>query len=356
MMKNSIYIFFAIAFMILFVSESKVQAQDIHFSENYATPLMINPAMTGLFNGQVRVTGIYRNQWRSITQDAPFQTIGASVDIDAFKGIRAYDRISLGMMLYSDKAGDSQFSTNHINLSMSYNVSFGIHSEHALSVGAMGGFAQRSLSYTSLQFGSQFDGTGYNATIPSGEELTFANDNIFFADVSSGILYYYAPNERTNIYAGLGIYHMNRPSVNFIDGNFDRLQAKSSFQAGGRFSLGKDFDLVPSAYFLKQGPNMKLDVGTFFLFLFERSRSGEKAVGFGVFSRINGDEYDYIASDAVIGALRLDINDITIGTSYDFNISTLKNGGTNGRGAVEIAVIYTSPARNRNRVLHCPRF
>jgi len=108
----------------LFLNSHKVSAQDIHFSENYATPLMINPAMTGLFNGQVRVTGIYRNQWRSITQDAPFSTIGASVDLDAFKGIRAYDRISLGLMLYSDKAGDSNFSTNHINLSAAYNVSF----------------------------------------------------------------------------------------------------------------------------------------------------------------------------------------------------------------------------------------
>jgi len=148
---------------------------------------------------------------------------------------------------------------------------------------------------------------------------------------------------------------MNRPSVNFIENNFDRLQAKSSFQVGGRFSLGDSFDLVPSAYFLKQGPNMKLDIGTFFLFLFERSRSGEKAVGLGIFSRINGDEYDPIASDALIGALRIDIDDITIGTSYDFNISSLKDG-TSGRGAVEIAVIYTSPARNRNRILHCPRF
>lgn len=353
-MKKILHII-AVALCCLLTSDSEVQAQDIHFSENYATPLMINPAMTGLFNGQVRVTGIYRNQWRSITEDAPYSTIGASIDMDAFKGVRAFDRISLGLMLYSDKAGDSQFSTNHVNLSMAYNVSFGINSVHSLSVGAMGGFAQRSLNYSALTFGSQFDGSGYNGTLPSGEENNLTNNNITFMDVSSGLLYYYAPSERMNIYGGLGIYHMNRPSVNFIDGNFDRLQAKSSMQIGGRFAIAKDFDLVPSAYFLKQGPNMKLDVGTFFLFLFERSRSGEKAVGLGVFSRVNGDEYDPIASDAVIGALRLDLNDITIGTSYDFNVSSLKEG-TNGRGAVEIAVIYTSPARNRNRVLHCPRF
>ena len=42
------------------------QAQDPHFSQFFSSPLTINPAFTGKFNGSFRVTGNYRNQWPTI--------------------------------------------------------------------------------------------------------------------------------------------------------------------------------------------------------------------------------------------------------------------------------------------------
>ncbi|HOA38555.1 MAG TPA: type IX secretion system membrane protein PorP/SprF, partial [Flavihumibacter sp.] len=37
-----------------------LKAQDPHFSQFFASPLTLNPAYTGKFNGTVRVSGNYR--------------------------------------------------------------------------------------------------------------------------------------------------------------------------------------------------------------------------------------------------------------------------------------------------------
>ena len=69
--------FCAIALLLFFFAAT--QAQDIHFSQFYASPLTLNPALSGFHDGTFRVAGIYRNQWRSVT--TPFQTYGASFDM-----------------------------------------------------------------------------------------------------------------------------------------------------------------------------------------------------------------------------------------------------------------------------------
>jgi hypothetical protein len=43
------------------------QGQDLHFSQFYEFPLLRNPALAGIFNGNFRFTGAYRNQWQSVT-------------------------------------------------------------------------------------------------------------------------------------------------------------------------------------------------------------------------------------------------------------------------------------------------
>ena len=47
----------------------KTTAQDPNFSQFYSSPLTLNPALTGKFNGVLRATGTYRNQWPEISHD-----------------------------------------------------------------------------------------------------------------------------------------------------------------------------------------------------------------------------------------------------------------------------------------------
>ncbi len=42
-------------------------AQDIHFSQFFETPLLRNPALAGIFTGDIRAQGVFRDQWNSVT-------------------------------------------------------------------------------------------------------------------------------------------------------------------------------------------------------------------------------------------------------------------------------------------------
>ena len=54
-------------------------AQDIGFSQFYDQPLLRNPALAGIFTGDIRLTASYRNQWQSVTE--PYRTFGLSSEI-----------------------------------------------------------------------------------------------------------------------------------------------------------------------------------------------------------------------------------------------------------------------------------
>src|SRR4029079_16868791 len=42
-------------------------AQDIHFSQFFQAPLLRNPSLAGIYTGDIRVQGVYRDQWNSVT-------------------------------------------------------------------------------------------------------------------------------------------------------------------------------------------------------------------------------------------------------------------------------------------------
>lgn len=54
--------------LLLFVTGAQaLRAQvDPHFTQYYVYPSWLNPALTGAFDGDYRISGIYRNQWGNI--------------------------------------------------------------------------------------------------------------------------------------------------------------------------------------------------------------------------------------------------------------------------------------------------
>ena len=74
---------FTLALLISVISNS--WGQDIHFSQFYAAPHTLNPALTGSFDGDWRFAGNYRNQWKSVTE--PFKTLALSADANEFNDL-----------------------------------------------------------------------------------------------------------------------------------------------------------------------------------------------------------------------------------------------------------------------------
>src|ERR1700757_2967921 len=96
-----------------------LRAQDPHFSQFFSSPLTLNPAFTGKFNGTVRIAGNYRNQWPTINR--AYQTGTASVDFPIMKKQIDYrDTWGIGLMGYSDKSAAGAVSFNYVSFSTAF--------------------------------------------------------------------------------------------------------------------------------------------------------------------------------------------------------------------------------------------
>src|SRR5687767_3318205 len=80
-------------------------AQDPNFSQFFSSPLTLNPALTGKFDGTFRIAGNYRNQWPTINE--AFVTKTASIDFGILKNRLAdIDQLGVGILGVTDRAGD----------------------------------------------------------------------------------------------------------------------------------------------------------------------------------------------------------------------------------------------------------
>src|ERR1700709_746181 len=95
-------------------------AQDIGFSQFYEQPLLRNPALAGIFTGDVRLVASYRNQWQSVT--IPYRTFGLSTEIKLPIDLVPDDNITIGLQLIKDVAGTSEFSTTQILPAVNYSL------------------------------------------------------------------------------------------------------------------------------------------------------------------------------------------------------------------------------------------
>jgi type IX secretion system PorP/SprF family membrane protein len=349
-----------------------VQAQDIHFSQFYMSPLNLNPALTGVMNSQVRVVGNYRNQWASVLKSNAFATYSASYDQKIPVG--RYDYFGIGGTFWGDKAGQLDFKTLQAKISASYSKRMGGYrsKSHYLVVGVEGGIAQRSIDLTAAQWGSQHDGEGgFNGLQPSGEN--FDNDNFIFPDLSAGLLWFTVFDERSNFYIGGAFSHLNRANQSFDSTQDLPLYSKLTLHAGGEFMGGGKIGLVPGVVALFQGPSFELNAGTSLKFLLGQGRSGDnQSFQIGVWSRLANrvnrviapssdpdqppsvTESTSIWADAIIISTRFDYNDFGIGFSYDLNVSKLKPA-SNGNGAFEFSIIYKIRGEEK-RDVYCPNF
>src|SRR4051812_45005783 len=88
---------------------SFLHAQDIHFSQFNASPINLNPALAGVFDGDYRFAGNYRNQWLAIP--VPYKTYSLSTDMKLPYKI-GKGALGAGILFNTDKAGDSEFGTH----------------------------------------------------------------------------------------------------------------------------------------------------------------------------------------------------------------------------------------------------
>ena len=192
-----------------------VKSQDIHFSQYWMTPLVQNPAHAGS-EEHMRTILNYRDQWKSIA--TPYRTVNASFDMALSKLSQRTGYWAGGIHIFNDKAGESEMGQFQANLDMAYHVTLSEYS--TLGAGIMVGYTQRTINYSGLKWGSQFDGYAYNSALAPGEQS--GTDKLSYADLGGGLLWKYKKGERymtgndqRQASLGVAVYHPHQPDYSF---------------------------------------------------------------------------------------------------------------------------------------------
>lgn len=318
-------------------------AQDPNFSQFFASPMTLNPAFTGKFNGQFRVAGNYRNQWPTINN--AFTTYTVSADASVLKNnIPEIDQFGVGVMGFSDQSGNGILKNNYFGISTAYHKGLDENGYNQIGAGFQGTFVNKRLDITNLKFEDQLTSLGFTGVT---SEVFSANQiSLSYFDLNAGILFNGTSNGSNNYYAGVSMYHINRPKETFQGGQFF-IPSRVTFQAGGMLPIG-EFDGVHfSANHSRQ------------------ANATNTVIGGAYMLNLNGDSYAptnlYLGSwfrfgDAIIPYVGLEFGEFHFGATYDVNMSSLKPA-SNMRGGAEISLIYIKQPRDPNaKKLNCPKF
>jgi len=190
-------------------------SQDVHFSQYYASPLSLNPALTADINGMFRATFNYRSQWFTIptlNASAPYQTYQASFDMPVLRERLGNDAFGFGGMFYADKAGDGALSTITGLASVAYHKAVDRYGRARLSLGMQAGIVSQQINFTNLIFEKELDSYGFNTSLPNGEN-TYGYHTVVYPDVNVGALWTHAASDKVRYYLGFAMDHLSRPRV-----------------------------------------------------------------------------------------------------------------------------------------------
>lgn len=339
---------------VLLMLSLQVCAQDPRFSQYYAAPYSLNPAMTGVFNGQWRTTANYRDQWNSVLGGVPFRTY--SVSGEYRYALASDDYVAFGVGAMHDEVGTAQYQQNKAHLGFAFlkQLAGGRNrNQQYLSAGAQVGFGQNSLDYGNLWFSRQFDSGTERPDFSAGNGENFDKTNTpLFGDFNAGLLWYTVTRNDGFFYVGAAGHHLNEPNISLLSTNEGKLYRRWSAHTGGQLPLNETFSILPGAQVMLQGPSMEMDLGMNIRYF--NNDLNELALRAGVWTRLANKSDKGIHADAVTLVAMLELNRWMLGLSYDLTVSSLARAN-NTRGAFEVSLTYFHPEHRRSRVT-CPRF
>ena len=323
-------------FIFILLTSAFVNAQDIHFSQIQESPLWLNPANAGFYNGYIRAIANYRSQWAAMGN--AYQTMAISVDA-AFKNSKKKSYLGVGLFVFNDKAGAAKLGTTQAQLHG--NVVIKASKQSKIAGGIFAGFNQSSGNYAALTYASQFNGKDIDGTLPTNENPGY--NSFVSIDAGAGVNYEYTNASvnmvRDNIFSikvGGAVHHVNKPAQQYNAGSKYILPMRFVGNIQSRIDIGgTKFSFLPSAIYLRQGTASEITVGTHVRYRFT---NGTKITGASTETGLNVGVY-YRVGDAIVPQLYLDMGKYALGLAYDVNISKYKQASAYS-GGFEISLKF----------------
>jgi type IX secretion system PorP/SprF family membrane protein len=305
-------------------------AQDAEFSQFYANPLYLNPALAGAEICPRAVIN-YRNQWPGLAKS--YVTYNASYDqyIDKIHG-------GVGILLNVDNAGEGILKTTQASLM--YAFSLRASENLFINMAIQGTFYQKSLNWDLLQFGDQID-PQQGFVLPTSETPP-DNTSVVVPDFSTGLVFGW----KGILHGGVAVHHLTQPDLAFYTENQNELPMKITGHLGmninlegGGMGFAEDseptFYVAPNLLYQQQGEFHQLNAGLYVIRL---------PIIIGTWFRHNFEN-----ADAVIVLVGINYQNLKIGYSYDITLSKLKS---NTGGAHEVSLAWQFNCIEKRRKLH----
>lgn len=311
------------------------KGQDGHLSMYDAAPIFLNPALTGVFQGDYRIHGQYRTQWKAVNFK-PYTSALISADM-------SYKKWGFGVQINNFRAGEGNFNVLQGLFSAAYYVPLNTGKSHVLSFGLQGGVTQKTLEYQLLSFNNQYtlsNGGGFDQTLVSNED--FGARSQLLPMLNFGAVYYYSkPQSRFNPFVGISLFNLLQPKESFY--SFDnRLPLRVNSHIGARINITELLSISPKILLMTQ---KKFYEQTYALEVayFMKSSTTYLLAG-GIFR----------SNDAFVATIGARKDNYILKLGYDFNLSSL-TPVSSGRGGFELSFTYIHKKVKPTDYKICPR-
>ncbi|RXK82828.1 PorP/SprF family type IX secretion system membrane protein [Filimonas effusa] len=314
-------------------------AQDLHFSQYFNSPLLVNPANTGFAPDVDWRAGInYRNQWSNITNN-PYKTMSAWGDMQLFNDRFESGWLGVGGSLLRDVAGSGNLTSTKIYGSVAYHQMLGLAS--LLSAGFSGGWVNKRVDLSKLTFDNQWNGDFFDITLPNNEP--FAYSAVGYFDLNVGMNYAYFPNDKVYLNAGASVMHLNRPKESFFSATSvdAQLNMRYNFFVNAAVKLNDKWIINPNVYYSRMTNATEVVLGL---------NANYNLSGDGSAQLIGG--LYYRKDEAFIPMAGYQWNDLKLTINYDATTSSLKSYNQT-KGAYEFSLVKTG-LFNATKPIKCP--
>jgi type IX secretion system PorP/SprF family membrane protein len=294
-------------------------SQDIHFSQFYNSPLIINPALTGNIDEEYRAGLNYRNQGKSIT--IPYKTYSIFFDTELRTNFLRRSKIGIGGLFYNDNAGDGNLQNSTGMLFSSFTKGFNRYNTFLATIGFSVGFLNRNVNFSELTFDNQWNGTIFDPSISSDEP--YVRNSVFAVNFNFGMLISYALSRKIKAMLGSSLNHINKPNVSFYESD-NRLDQKFIFHGKVLVEINESVSISPGFMYSMQGINYEALFGSNISF-----GENDLKINCGLWYRFERD---------IIPVIGIFYHNYNLSLSYDINISKLHKA-SNYSGGYEISLI-----------------
>jgi len=310
-----------ILFSLSLTPYQSVLAQDPEFTQFYANPLYLNPALAGS-NICPRVNINYRNQWPGIS--GTYITTSASFDRYIFR-----IKSGIGLLVTNDNAGNGTLKTT--NVSAIYSKQIPINRNFSINAGFQATYGQKSIDWSKLTFGDMIDER--RGFVKYSEEIP-GNGKKSYVDFSAGAVAF-----SKYIFIGFAAHHLTQPDEGLL--GTSKLPIKYTGHAGAIIPVGdksNETTISPNILYQQQQDFRQLNLGVYIT---------KGALVGGLW---------YRNSDSFILLIGFQHGVFKAGYSYDITISKLTNA-TAGSHEISIGMnFYCKKPRPKYRPGVCPSF